>query len=66
MAEISDTRCYKNLLRATHEQAKNIAAIVFITENNDVRCLVEHSKDGDASERNRHACRKRVCPVFLL
>lgn len=32
MAETLDTHCYKNLLRATHEQAKNIAVIAFITE----------------------------------
>lgn len=39
MAETLDTHCYKDLLRATHEQAKNIAVIAFIIETNGV-CAV--------------------------
>ena len=66
MAETLDTHCYKNPLRAAHEQAKNIAAIAFITETNGVCCLIEHSNDGDTSERNQRSCRKRVCPVAAV
>lgn len=36
MAETLDTHNYKDLLRATHEQAKNIAVIAFIIETNGV------------------------------
>ena len=63
MAETLDTHYYKDLLRATHEQAKNIAVIAFIIETNDVCGLIEHSNNGDKSERDQHSCRERLCAV---